>query len=134
LDKPAKDRIVEQANRLFIHAGVNVSLEAIAHFAQTNVATIIKYFGTRERLVSDFLGSLIKEAERDWKEIEQEHPNDPEAQLRKWVYYAEFAADLSTQDPQAQLSRAEVDLISFIRKDPLLTISRCSGKPSAVGS
>jgi AcrR family transcriptional regulator len=121
LDTPVKDRIIKQATRLFIHAGVNVSLESIAHLAHTNVATIIKLFGTQERLVSDFVGSLIKEAERSWKEIEQEHPDDPEAQLRKWVYYAEFAADLSMQDPQAQLSRAAVDLISIISKNPMLT-------------
>ena len=121
LDKPVKDRVVEQANRLFIHAGVNVSLGSIAYFAHTNVETIIKLFGTRERLVADFLGSLIKEAERDWKEIEQEYPKDPEAQLRKWVHCAEFAADPSMQEPQAQLSRAAVDLISIMRKNPLLT-------------
>ena len=122
LDKPAKDRIAEQANDLFTSFGVNISLDTIALFAHTNVATVVKYFGTRERLVSDFLGSLIKEAERDWKEIEQEYPNDPEAQLRKWVHCAEFAADLSMQEPQAQLSRAAVDLISANRKNPLLTV------------
>jgi AcrR family transcriptional regulator len=122
LDTPAKDRIVEEANSLFTSFGVNVSLDSIAICAHTTVATVVKYFGTRERLVSDFLASLIKEAERGWKEIEQEYPNDPEAHLRKWVYYAEFAADLSMHDSQAQLSRAAVDLISANRKNPLLTV------------
>jgi AcrR family transcriptional regulator len=55
LDKPAKERIVEQASTVFIHFGVNASTLMIAHFAHTNVATIIKHFGTRERLVFDFL-------------------------------------------------------------------------------
>jgi AcrR family transcriptional regulator len=122
LDKPAKDRIAEQANDLFTSFGINISLDTIAFFAHTNVATVVKYFGTRERLLSDFLGSLIRQAERNWKEIEQEYPDDPEAQLRKWVAYAEFAADLSMQEPQAQLSRAAVDLISADRKNPLLTV------------
>ena len=121
LDKPARERIVEQADRLFTLWGVNISKEMIAHFAHTNVETIIKHFGTRERLVFDFLKSLMKQAERSWKQIEQEHPNDPEAQLRKWVLYSEFSADLSMQAEYAQLSRAAVDLIGFDGKNPLLT-------------
>jgi AcrR family transcriptional regulator len=120
LDKPAKQRIVEQASTVFIHFGVNASTTMIAHFAHTNVDTIIKHFGTRDRLVFDFLKSLMKDAELSWKEIEQECPNDPEAQLRRWVLYAEFAADLSDQAPHAQLSRAAVDLIDFEGKNPLL--------------
>jgi|ERR1700730_1131386 len=117
--KPAKERIVEQANRLFTLAGVNVSMDTIAQFANTNVATFIKHFGTRERLVFDFLKSLMKQAERSWSEIEQEHPNDPEAQLRKWVLHSVFSADLSMQAEYAQLSRAAVDLIGFFNKNPL---------------
>jgi AcrR family transcriptional regulator len=120
-DKPAKERIIEQASTVFIHFGVNASTTMIAHFAHTNVATVIKHFGTRERLVFDFLKSLMRDVELSWKEIEQECPNDPEAQLRRWVFYAEFAADLSDQASHAQLSRAAVDLICFDGKDPLLT-------------
>jgi hypothetical protein len=122
-DEPLKERIVKQAHRLFTLGGVNVSTAMIAHFAHTNVATVIKNFGTQERLVFDFLKSLMKDAERSWKEIEQEHPNDPEAQLRKWVLYAEFSADLSMQAQHAQLSRAAVELrgFEFDGKSPLLS-------------
>lgn len=121
LDKPAKERIVEQAYKLFTLWGVNISKDMIARFAHTNVDTIIKHFGTRERLVFDFLKSLMKQAEQSWSEIEQEHPNDPEAQLRRWVLHSEFAADLSDQEEHAQLSRAAVDLIGIEAKNPLLT-------------
>ncbi len=120
LDKPAKQRIVEQADRLFTLWGVNISSEMIALFAHTNLETIKKLFGTRERLVYDFLKSLMKQDEVSWKEIERECPNDPETQLRKWVQYAQFAADLSDQAAHAQLSRAAVDLIRFDGKHPLL--------------
>jgi AcrR family transcriptional regulator len=120
-DKPAKDRIVYEATRLFTWWGVNISSQMIAHFAHTNVATIIKHFGTRERLVFDFLKSLIKQAEQSWKEIEQEHANDPESQLRRWVLYSEFAADLSHQHEHAQLARAGVDLMGIEAKNPLLS-------------
>jgi hypothetical protein len=122
LDKPAKQRIIEQADKLFTLAGVNISTGAIAYFAHSNVATIVKHFGTRERLVFDFLNSLMKDAELRWKEIEREYPNDPEAQLRKWVLDAQFAADPSDEATHAQLSRAAVDLIGIHGKDPLLTV------------
>jgi AcrR family transcriptional regulator len=121
LDKPAKERIVEQADRLFTLGGVKISTEMIAHFAHTNVATVIKHFGTREQLVFDFLKSLMKRAEQSWKQIEREHPNDPEAQLRTWVLHSEFAADLSDQEEHAQLSRAAVDFLGFDEKHPLLS-------------
>jgi hypothetical protein len=121
LDKPAKERIIEQANSLFTSWGVNVSSVMIAHYAHTNVDTIKKHFGTRDYLVFKFLKSLMKNEELRWKEIEQDYPNDPEAQLRKWVLDAEIEADLSDQLPPALLSRAAVDLIGFEGKDPLLT-------------
>jgi AcrR family transcriptional regulator len=120
LDKPAKERIAEQASRLFTLWGVNTSSALIAHFAHSNVATIIRHFGHRERLVFDFLKSLMKQAEQSWKRIEQEHPNDPEAQLRTWVLQSEFAADLSDQAEHAQLARAAVDLMGNEAKNPLL--------------
>jgi hypothetical protein len=121
LDKPAKERIVEQANKLFTLWGVNISTEMIAHYAHTNFDTIKKHFGTRDHLVFNFLKSLIKQAEDSWKEIEQEHPNDPESQLRRWVLHSEFAADLSGQHEHAQLARAGVDLMGIEAKNPLLS-------------
>jgi len=121
LDKPPKERIVEEATKLFTLWGVNISTEMIAHYAHTNLDTIRMHFGTRDHLVFNFLKSLMKQGERSWREIEQEHPNDPEAQLRKWVLYSEFSADLSMQAEYAQLSRAAVDLIGFDGKNPLLT-------------
>ena len=120
LDKPAKERIIEQANRLFTGWGVNISMDTIARFADTNVAAIIRHFGHRERLVSDFVKSLVKQADQSWKHIEQEHPNDPESQLRRWILQSEFAADLSNQHEHAQLARAAVDLIGIKAKNPLL--------------
>jgi hypothetical protein len=121
LDKPVKERIVEQALILFTRFGINVATISIAHCAHTSLETIKKYFGTRERLISDFLKTLMTQAEESWKHIEQEYPDDPEAQLRRWVLHSEIAADLSDQEEHAQLSRAAVDLINIFEKSPLLT-------------
>src|ERR1700686_573389 len=121
LDKPAKERIVEQALFLFTHFGVNAPTALIAHLAHTNLEPIRKHFGYRERLVSDFLQLLMKRAEQSWREIEHEHLNDPESQLRRWVLHSEFAADLSGQHEDAQLARAGVDLMGIEAKNPLLS-------------
>jgi len=120
LDTPVKQRIVEQATRLFTLGGVNISTVMIAHFANTNVAQVIKLFGTRERLVSDFLKSLVDQAEAEWTEIERDSLGDPEAQLRNWMLHAEMAADRASQLPHAQLSRAAVDFLGFDENSPLL--------------
>jgi hypothetical protein len=121
LDTPPKERIAREADRLFTVAGINISSETIARFAHSNVATLQQHFGTRERLVFDFLKSLLKQAEQSWKEIERENPSDPEAQLRRWIVNAEFSAELSYQDEHAQLARAAVDLLGLKAKNPLLT-------------
>jgi AcrR family transcriptional regulator len=117
---PVKDRIVLKAEALFIRCGVNVSTQMIAHFAHTNIATVLKYFGTRDRLVSDFLKSLMDGIGRNWREWEQEHPNDPERQLREWIFYMEIICrDELCHSEESQLARATVDLIR-LQKNPLL--------------
>jgi hypothetical protein len=91
----------------------------IAEFAHTNVGTVAKLFGTRERLVSDFLKSQMNDIELCWQEVEQQHPGDPEAQLRRWISNAKMlSGEIGT--PQGQLSRAAAELTSP-RKDPLLS-------------
>jgi AcrR family transcriptional regulator len=120
LDTPVKDRIVQNAHRLFIRYGVNISTDMIAHFAHTNIQTIFKYFGTRDRLVSDFLKKLMDSIGRTWREIEQEDPNDPERQLREWILYMEMISkDEFGDSEECQLARASVNLIRP-EKNPLL--------------
>jgi AcrR family transcriptional regulator len=120
LDTPVKDRIVQNAHRLFIRYGVNISTDMIAHLAHTNIQTIFKYFGTRDRLVSDFLKKLMDSIGRTWREIEQEDPNDPERQLREWILYMErISRDEFGDSEECQLARASVNLIRP-EKNPLL--------------
>jgi AcrR family transcriptional regulator len=119
LDTPAKDRIVQKAHTLFIHYGVNVSTNIIARFAHTNLQTIFKHFGTRDRLVSDFLKSRMDSIGRNWREWEREHLNDPEAQLRAWIFYIEMISRSDFDADDCQLARAAVDLIRP-EKTPLL--------------
>ena len=84
-DKPAKDRILEASDKLFRIYGIRVSLEAIARHADSNVATVVKYYKYQDCLVSLFLKSLIELAEQYWCEVEQKHPEEPDARRNRAV-------------------------------------------------
>jgi len=112
LDKPAKERIAEKAHIVFTEFGLGVTVQLIAELAHTNIATVLKYYRNKERLVSDFIKSLMKEVEDSWQQDEQDHPNDPEAQLRQRIYFAQITSDIRDHSPHVQLARASVDLLS----------------------
>ena len=119
LDKPAKDRILEASEELFRIYGIRAGLGAIAHHANSNVATVVKYYGYHERLVSLFVKSLIEQSERCWDEVEQKHPNDAEAALRYWAFYQQ-GRTIDPFDPDRLLSRSAAELSGEHPKDPLL--------------
>src|SRR5438874_12819193 len=85
LSKPAKERIRLAARRCFMMYGIYVPLREIAELAESNEATAFMYYESQSRLVQLYVQELIKQHELDWKRIEAEHPNDPEAQLRSWI-------------------------------------------------
>jgi AcrR family transcriptional regulator len=85
LSKPAEERIRLAARRCFMMYGIYVPLREIAELAESNEATAIIYHESKDSLVHSYVQELITENERDWKRIETEHPNDPEAQLRSWI-------------------------------------------------
>jgi AcrR family transcriptional regulator len=118
-DKPAKDRILEASDKLFRIYGIRASLQAIAHHADSNVVTVVKYYKNQECLVSLFLKSLIELAEQYWREVEQKHPNDAEGRLRYWVFYEQGRWD-DPVGPERLLARSAAELSSGHPKNPLL--------------
>jgi AcrR family transcriptional regulator len=115
-DKPAKERIIDASDRLFRIGGIRVGALSIAEEAHSNVETFRKYFQSGISLVRRYVGELIKECENDWREMEREHPNDPEAQLRYWIFWEQgHAEDIFSS--QVLLSRTSAELHP---KDPLL--------------
>ena len=119
LDKPAKDRILEASDKLFRIYGIRVGLGAIAREADSNVDTVVKYYKYHERLVSLFLRSLIQQAEQNWREAEQKHPNDAEGALRYWAFYQQGRSD-DPFDPDRLLSRSAAELGGGHPNNPLL--------------
>src|SRR4051812_21072847 len=102
--KPAKERIAHASQLLFQYYGLNVGLPQIAQMAGTQTAFVVKYYGSLERLQFDFLKSLFKRMDEMWREAEGTHPNDPEAQLRCWIYFIQIQANDCLSE-QWQLSR-----------------------------
>jgi hypothetical protein len=117
LDKPAKDRILESADQVFRIHGLRAGIGVIAHHANSNTETVIKHFGYRARLVSQFVKSLIDLAEQHWREVEQKY-SDAEGRLRYWTFceqvqgddlhgaerlLARSAAELSLEYPKSEL-------------------------------
>jgi AcrR family transcriptional regulator len=109
--KPAKERIARAADLLFQRYGMNVGLRPIAHLAGTQEGVVIKYYRSLQRLQFDYLKSLFKQMDDDWREAEQSYPDDPEAQLRCWIYYTQIQSD-DYLSPQWQLSRMAAQLAS----------------------
>lgn len=121
LDKPARERIWEAADRLFRIHGIRVGIAHIAREAESNSETVIKYFHFRERLVERFVKSLIDQAEHCWREVEAETLDDPEGRLRFWV----FSEELRKDDPlgaERLLSRTALEYGPAISKDPMLRL------------
>lgn len=122
-EPPAKERIALAADRLFRAHGVNVGLRQIAHFAGTQEAYVLKYYGSLERLHYNFLGSLFKEMDETWLDAEQDHPGDPEAQLRCWLFLIQIQGNEFTS-PHWQLSRMAAQLASPFNEGLKLDINR----------
>ena len=117
--KPAKQRIPEASDKLFRIFGLRVGIGAIAHEANSNTETVLKYFGHQERLASMFVESLIQQAEQYWGEVEAKDPNNPEGRLRFWLFFEEQRKD-DPLGPERLLSRTAAELAGEHPKHPLL--------------
>ncbi|MCP1970817.1 TetR/AcrR family transcriptional regulator [Bradyrhizobium elkanii] len=109
-DKPAKQRIVEAADRLFRRNGIRINSATIAHEAHSNPETVTKYFGHGDRLIGRFVRSLIEESERYWRDVEARHPDDPHAQLRWWMFYEQERMTDAVR-PEVLLARTAAELL-----------------------
>ncbi|MGX1415691.1 MULTISPECIES: hypothetical protein [Bradyrhizobium] len=109
-DKPAKERIAEAADRLFRRYGIKINSATIAHEANSNLATVAKYFGHGDRLIDRFVRSLIEESEGYWRDVEARHPDDPHAQLRWWMFFEQERMTDALR-PEVLLARTAAELL-----------------------
>jgi AcrR family transcriptional regulator len=107
---PARDRIVEAADRVFEFAGIRAAtIPVIAHLAKTSSATVAKYFAL-EDLIFNYLARLAKDDEENWRDIKNEFPGRAAQQLRDWIELEQIKA---TTRPVVgcPLSNVSVELI-----------------------
>jgi hypothetical protein len=118
-EKPAKERLIEAADRVFRLLGIRVEPSLIAHDAHTNMDTLVKYFGHGDPLVGRFIKSLIADAEEYWRGRSEEYPNVPVSQLREWLAY-EGQQTGHMMEPAVLLSRTAAELFEPLKHHPLL--------------
>ena len=121
--KPAKERIAAAADRLFRAHGFDVGLRRIAQLAHTQEVYVRKYYGSLQQLQFIFLTSLFKEMDETWRDAEKDHPDDPEAQLRCWIFLIQIQSG-DFFSPQWQLSRVTAQLASPFQEALKLSIDR----------
>lgn len=119
-EKPAKERMIESADKLFRLLGIRVAPSLIAREAHTSTEIFVKYFGNGDPLVGRFIKSLIAECEEYWRGLAAEYPNDPEGQLRWWLAFEEDQIGY-VMEPRVLLSRTAAELFEpRVQHHPLL--------------
>jgi AcrR family transcriptional regulator len=104
-----RDRIAGAARGLFHKHGIRgIGVDAIAEAAGTNKMTLYRHFGSKDDLIIQCLRDAAQEAEVWWAQIASDHPGDPLAQLRAWIFGA--AERVLSDDRGCELANAAVEL------------------------
>jgi AcrR family transcriptional regulator len=81
-EPPPRERILAAARQLFYRDGIRaVGVDAVAAAAGTNKMTLYRHFASKDALVTAYLGQLAEEGDSIWREVQEEAPGDPQAQL-----------------------------------------------------
>lgn len=142
LPKP-RERILTTANDLFRKHGIRgIGVDAIAEAAGTNKMTLYRHFGSKDDLVVACLQAVAIEADKLWKRLEADHPDDPLAQLHAWLRYgggcggpdgrgcsmANAAVELAEGEHPA---REVIAAFKRSQRDRLAQVCRDAGIPAA---
>lgn len=81
-----RDRIINAASALFYERGIHtVSVDEIAATADSNKMTLYRHFGSKDRLVVEWLQATAKSAQDKWRDVEAGNPSDALARLHGLV-------------------------------------------------
>jgi AcrR family transcriptional regulator len=80
-----RERLLAAADELFQKVGIRgVGVEAIAAAAKTNKTTLYRHFKSKDDLIAEWVRGIVKEKEKEWKDLDVRHPGDPAGQLQDW--------------------------------------------------
>ena len=92
--QPPRERILQTARELFYREGIRaVSVEAVAAAAGTNKMTLYRHFASKDELVAACLAEVSGQSDKVWDAAREEHPGDPQAQLRAVLRHVSRFAD-----------------------------------------
>lgn len=81
-----RDRILKAASTLFYERGIHtVSVDEIAAAADSNKMTLYRHFGSKDRLVVEWLQAAAESAQGKWREVEADNQMDALARLHGLV-------------------------------------------------
>lgn len=137
--KRPRERIIDTAQLLFRKHGIRgVGVDAIAEAAGTNKMTLYRQFGSKDELIAECLRHTARTADPFWRDLEDNFPGDPLAQLHEWVRavatYASMEAggcDLVTAifelpEPDHP-ARLVVEAFKHEQRDKLIALCRKAG-------
>lgn len=106
----AEERIWRAVITLIPRLGIQcVSIQDIAHLAKTNTQTVLKYVGSKDELIIEYLNKSAETEESCWREIDQEHPGNPQAQLVAWLEWVQIiCVDRFANEPEISKAAAEL--------------------------
>jgi AcrR family transcriptional regulator len=86
LKESPRERILAAARELFYRRGIHsVSVDEVASAAGSNKMTLYRHFGSKDRLIVEWLTATAEGARALWQEVETTHPDDAMARLRALV-------------------------------------------------
>lgn len=81
-----RERILSAASQLFYRYGIHmVGVDEIAAAAGSNKMTLYRGFGSKDRLIVEWLRSAAAAAQEKWRAVEAAHPDDALARLHGLV-------------------------------------------------
>jgi AcrR family transcriptional regulator len=100
-----RQKLLDAAGELFVEAGTDVSLEAVARRAGVGIGTLYRHFPTRDALVEAVYRNEVAQVSAAAGELLAEHP--PDVALAEWV--KRFAAYLVTKRGMADALHSMVE-------------------------
>jgi AcrR family transcriptional regulator len=104
-----RERILNTASRLFYEHGIHsVGVDQIASEADSNKVTLYRHFGSKERLVAEWLSRTAERTRATWEAIARAHPANGYARLKALIDMA--TSEISSWDRGCPFSNSLAEL------------------------
>jgi AcrR family transcriptional regulator len=129
-----RKKLLSAASELFVEAGTDVSLEAVAKRAGVGIGTLYRHFPTREALIEAAYRNEVALVSAAAEQLLAEHP--PDIALAEWMnrYVAYMVAKRGMKDALHSVIASDSDLFTESRARLVAAISALLEAGAAAGS